>query len=104
MTLNGEIGTYFAVFAPAAKSVKVIGDFNHWSADGTSELFVQWNGSGIWEGFIPGIQAGALYKYSILSNHDDKVREKADPYMDPGCLLGIFLTVLTTQCLYMNSI
>ncbi len=80
MTVNGETGTYFAVFAPAAKSVKVIGDFNHWSADGTSELFVQWNGSGIWEGFIPGVQAGALYKYSILSNHDDKIREKADPY------------------------
>lgn len=72
-------GTYFAVYAPAAIKVQVIGDFNHWSGSGY-ELNVRWDGSGIWEGFIPDVKKGQLYKYRIWSNHDEKIREKADPY------------------------
>ena len=76
---NGQMGVYFAVYAPAASAVNVIGDFNYW--DGRSHcLHVRWDGSGIWEGFIPGLSHGEKYKYRIFSNHDDKIREKADPY------------------------
>ena len=79
MELNGETGTYFAVWAPTAKSVSVIGDFNHW-VEGSHELFVRWDESGIWEGFIPGIEQGAKYKYKIHSHHNDIKTEKSDPF------------------------
>ena len=58
--------------------VCVIGDFNHWQND--HELFVRWDSSGIWEGFVPGLTAGDLYKYRIFSNHDNGVTEKCDPF------------------------
>jgi len=77
--LEGEEGVYFAVFAPSASKVEVIGDFNDWSGH-DHELYVRWDSSGIWEGFISGVKKGALYKYRISSNHDRKIREKADPY------------------------
>lgn len=76
---ESEMGVYFAVYAPAARSVQIIGDFNYWSGD-EHQLYVRWDSSGIWEGFIPGLKKGNLYKYKIYSNHDDKVREKTDPY------------------------
>ncbi len=76
---DGIEGVYFSVFAPAAKEVSVIGNFNYWNG-AEHKLNVQWNGSGIWEGFIPGLKINELYKYRILSNHDDVIREKADPY------------------------
>lgn len=76
---DDQWGVYFAVYAPAARSVSVIGDFNYWGGE-AHQLFVRWDGSGIWEGFIPGLGKGTLYKYRILSNHDEKVREKTDPY------------------------
>jgi len=77
--VNGIKGTYFAVWAPSAKTVSVIGDFNYW-VEGEHELSVRWDGSGIWEGFIPEVEKGAKYKYQILSNHNDVKTEKADPY------------------------
>jgi len=76
---DGQKGVYFAVYAPAACKVEVIGNFNHWNGE-KHELLVRWDGSGIWEGFIPDIGKGELYKYRIYSNNDYKVREKADPY------------------------
>jgi 1,4-alpha-glucan branching enzyme len=76
---EGEGGTYFAVYAPAAREVQVTGNFNYWSGN-EHRLFVRWDQSGIWEGFIPGVGKGELYKYKIYSNHDSTVREKADPY------------------------
>jgi 1,4-alpha-glucan branching enzyme len=79
MTLNGVEGTYFAVWAPSAKSVSVIGDFNFWT-ENEHQLQVRWDSSGIWEGFIPGVKHGATYKYKIHSSHKDIVTEKADPY------------------------
>ncbi|HZJ37462.1 MAG TPA: 1,4-alpha-glucan branching enzyme, partial [Gillisia sp.] len=77
--VNGTKGTYFAVWAPSARTVSVIGDFNYW-LEGEHALSVRWDGSGIWEGFIPGVEKGAKYKYQILSNHNDVKTEKADPY------------------------
>ena len=79
MKLNGVKGTYFAVWAPSAKRVSVVGDFNYWT-EGEHVLNVRWDSSGIWEGFIPGVQQGDKYKYKILSNHNDITTEKADPY------------------------
>ncbi|WP_405572314.1 1,4-alpha-glucan branching protein GlgB [Winogradskyella sp. Asnod2-B02-A] len=78
-TLDGVEGVYFAVWAPSAKMVSVIGDFNFWN-DGEHKLNVRWDSSGIWEGFIPGAGKGSKYKYKILSSNNDIVTEKADPY------------------------
>lgn len=79
LELNGQKGTYFAVWAPTAKSVSVVGDFNYW-IEGDHKLFVRWDESGIWEGFIPGIDQGSLYKYKIHSHNNDIKTEKADPF------------------------
>jgi len=78
-TVNGVEGTYFAVWAPSAKSVSVVGDFNYW-LEGDHKLMVRWDESGIWEGFIPGVGKGNTYKYKIHSHHNDIKTEKADPY------------------------
>ncbi|EPR73724.1 1,4-alpha-glucan (glycogen) branching enzyme, GH-13-type [Winogradskyella psychrotolerans RS-3] len=78
-TLDGVEGVYFAVWAPSAKMVSVIGDFNFWT-EGEHKLNVRWDSSGIWEGFIPGAGKGSKYKYKILSSNNDIKTEKADPY------------------------
>ncbi len=76
-TVDGVKGTYFAVWAPAASGVFVMGDFNGWSKD-RHPLHPQ-GSSGIWAGFIPGIGHGAAYKYHIVShNHGYRV-DKIDP-------------------------
>lgn len=77
-SFNGEKGTYFAVWAPNARGVSVIGNFNHWT-DGQHKLFPRWDESGIWEGFFPSIGKGEVYKYAIHSNSGDYL-EKADPF------------------------
>ena len=79
MTVDGEEGTYFAVWAPSAKTVSVVGDFNFW-IEGDHRLNVRWDGSGIWEGFIPGVSAGTIYKYKIQSSNNNAKLEKADPF------------------------
>lgn len=79
LTLNGVQGTYFAVWAPTAKSVSVIGDFNFWN-DQKHTLNVRWDESGIWEGFIPHAAKGESYKYKIHSSIENIITEKADPY------------------------
>ncbi len=79
ITVDGTKGTYFAVWAPSAKSVSVVGDFNYW-LEGDHKLQVRWDGSGIWEGFIPNIGHGTVYKYKIQSHHNDVKTEKADPF------------------------
>ncbi|MGB5509980.1 1,4-alpha-glucan branching protein GlgB [Robiginitalea sp.] len=77
--VDGVKGVYFAVWAPSAKAVSVVGDFNYW-LEGEHPLNVRWDGSGIWEGFIPELKAGTLYKYKIHSHLDDRKTEKADPF------------------------
>lgn len=76
---DGVKGVYFAVWAPSAKAVSVIGDFNYWT-EGEHPLYVRWDQSGIWEGFIPHLDKGITYKYKIHSHHNDLKTEKADPF------------------------
>ncbi len=71
-------GNYFSVWAPNAKMVSVVGDFNHWNKI-SHPLFVRLDHSGIWEGFIPNIPKGSLYKFLIISNQGKEIY-KADPY------------------------
>ena len=75
---EGVSGTYFSVWAPNAKQVSVIGNFNSWDA-GSHALNPRWDGSGIWEGFISGIGQGEVYKYSIGTREGHQI-EKADLY------------------------
>ncbi len=75
---DGVVGTLFAVWAPNAKYVSVIGSFNGWNR-GEHALFPRWDGSGIWEGWIPNVGRGEVYKYFISSNNGAEV-EKGDPY------------------------
>ena len=79
LSLDGVKGVYFAVWAPSAHSVSVVGDFNFWT-DGEHQLEVRWDSSGIWEGFIPNIDKGTTYKYKIKSNNGGISTEKADPF------------------------
>ncbi|NWF81653.1 MAG: 1,4-alpha-glucan branching protein GlgB [Chloroflexi bacterium] len=76
--LNGERGTYFAVWAPNAEYVAVIGDWNGWDP-GKHTMRVRGN-SGIWESFIPGVGKGACYKYHIASRYYGYREDKSDPY------------------------
>ncbi|MBP6342420.1 MAG: 1,4-alpha-glucan branching protein GlgB [Candidatus Omnitrophica bacterium] len=78
MTVDGVHGTYFAVWAPNALKVAVIGNFNAWNRD-SHALAVRWDGSGIWEGFIPGIAKGEVYKYFVVSKDHNYQVEKKDP-------------------------
>ncbi|MEJ0029754.1 MAG: 1,4-alpha-glucan branching protein GlgB [Bacteroidota bacterium] len=75
---QGKSGTFFAVWAPNAKEVSVIGNFNHWQK-GHHKLTPRWDESGIWEGFFPGLHQGEAYKYSITSESGE-ILEKADPF------------------------
>lgn len=76
-TVDGVDGTHFAVWAPNARQVFVIGDFNYWNK--SRNPLHQRGHSGIWEGFIPGVKAGQNYKFFIVSNFDNFSAEKADP-------------------------
>lgn len=75
---QGVQGVYFAVWAPSAKSVSVIGNFNYWDKS-SHHLFVRWDASGIWEGFIPYIGKGETYKFCIETQSNGFI-EKMDPY------------------------
>jgi 1,4-alpha-glucan branching enzyme len=78
MTVDGVQGGYFALWAPNAEQVSVIGDFNGWRP--SQHRLRAKGGSGIWEGFFPGLQKGTLYKYEIISRHGGERLEKADPF------------------------
>ncbi len=79
LSVDGMKGTYFAVWAPNAERVSVIGDFNQWNRDDHS-LKAREDSSGIWEGFIPDISHGAAYKYYVVSRYNGYRVEKGDPY------------------------
>ena len=79
LEVDGVTGTYFAVWAPTAKAVSVVGNFNYW-LDHEHPLNVRWDESGIWEGFIPDVGVGEIYKYHVRSNNHGVVTQKADPF------------------------
>ena len=76
--LGQTLGTHFGVWAPNARSVCVMGDFNGWNPD-SHPLAPRWDGSGVWEGFVPGVGTGTVYKYRI-SGPEGFVADKGDPY------------------------
>ena len=74
---NGVRGVHFAVWAPGAMRVSVVGDFNMW--DGRRHQMIRLGGSGVYELFIPGVKPGALYKYEVKTRAGEPML-KADPY------------------------
>lgn len=77
MVIDGVKGTYFAVWAPHARAVSVVGSFNMW--DGMIHPMRTLEVSGVYELFIPGVEPGAIYKYEILTRQGE-ILLKADPY------------------------
>jgi len=73
-----EKGTCFGVWAPNAREVSVIGNFNRW--DPTAHPLYARGSSGIWEGFLPGVKKGDLYKFHIRSQHHGHIADKTDPF------------------------
>ncbi len=78
LTVDGKAGTYFAVWAPNAERVSVVGDFNDWRV-GAHAMTLRGE-SGIWETFVPGVAPGAHYKYHVESRHHGYQVDKADPF------------------------
>ncbi len=78
LTIDGVAGTYFAVWAPNAQQVTVIGDFNDW--DKARHPLRRRAESGIWERFLPNVPVGTLYKYHIISQYNDYFVDKTDPF------------------------
>jgi len=77
--VNGVTGVNFAVWAPNALNVSVIGDFNGWNRS-ANPMHRRHNDLGVWECFVPGLQAGALYKFAIHSRYNQYMVDKTDPY------------------------
>ncbi|MGZ4958340.1 MAG: 1,4-alpha-glucan branching protein GlgB [Methylomonas sp.] len=77
-SIDGIDGVHFAVWAPNAQRVSVVGDFNRW--DGRCHPMRNLGGSGIWEIFIPELTAGCLYKFEIINRQSGELLVKTDPY------------------------
>ncbi|MGA7833745.1 MAG: 1,4-alpha-glucan branching protein GlgB, partial [Acidimicrobiales bacterium] len=77
LTVEGVSGYYFALWAPNADRVSVVGDFNGW--DGSSNPLTPRAHSGVWEGFVPGVEKGSAYKYRLRSRLGGEEFDKADP-------------------------
>ena len=77
-TFDGVAGTVFSVWAPNANKVSVVGSFNDWNNN--SHRLESRGSSGIWEGFIPDVGKGSLYKFHIVSRNAGYKVDKADPY------------------------
>src|SRR6185436_7324122 len=77
-TEEGTEGTHFAVWAPDAESVSVIGAFNGWNSE--SHFLAARASSGIWEGFLPRVSHGDAYKYHVKSRYRGYKADKADPF------------------------
>lgn len=77
--VNGVSGVNFAVWAPNARSVSVIGNFNNWNRN-EHLMYLRHNDLGVWECFIPGLGVGTVYKYAIYSRHNNYSVDKTDPY------------------------
>ena len=79
INIGKNSGTFFALWAPNAENVSVTGDFNGWDRK-SHTLNARQDGSGIWEGFIPGIKEGYVYKYHIHSRYNNLQVDKGDPF------------------------
>ncbi len=79
LSLDGIDGTYFAVYAPTASNVQVVGDFNQWNGE-DHDLLARWDSSGIWEGFVPNVKTGDLYKFQVTTADKQRVLVKTDPF------------------------
>jgi 1,4-alpha-glucan branching enzyme len=77
-TIDGIVGVHFAVWAPSARRVSVVGNFNRW--DGRVNPLRYRGSSGIWELFVPELGPGTIYKYEIVGPNDVVLPLKADPY------------------------
>jgi 1,4-alpha-glucan branching enzyme len=77
--VDGVAGVNFAVWAPNALSVSVVGDFNNWNRS-ANPMQLRHIDLGVWECFVPGLHNGILYKYAIYSRHNNYSVEKTDPY------------------------
>jgi 1,4-alpha-glucan branching enzyme len=77
-TMDGQVGCNFAVWAPSASFVSVIGDFNDW--DKARHPLKPRGGSGIWEGFVPGVVHGVRYKFFVSNHHNGYSTDKIDPF------------------------
>ena len=78
LDLNGSSGTHFGVWAPHAREVSVIGEFNDWNP--AVNVLTRRGMSGVWTGFVPGVRQGALYKYSLVAPDGNSRLDRADPY------------------------
>ncbi len=96
LTIDGVEGTRFAVWAPAVQRVSVIGAFNAW--DGRRHPMRSRGGTGVWELFIPQVEAGTAYKYEILNRHG-VVLKKTDPYARQ-----MFMRPETTSCVTSEAV
>ncbi|NSW86844.1 MAG: 1,4-alpha-glucan branching protein GlgB [Syntrophobacteraceae bacterium] len=76
---GGMRGVQFALWAPNAERVSVVGDFNFWDRE-SHPLKVREDGSGIWEGFVEGIESGSIYKFHIVSRENGYTVDKGDPF------------------------
>jgi len=77
--VDGVKGTFFAVWAPNAASISMVGDFNQWNPT-SHPMTARADDSGIWEAFIPALGKGTIYKYHIVSRHNNYVVDKGDPF------------------------
>lgn len=92
MTIDGVKGVYFAVWAPHARAVSVVGDFNMW--DGRLHPMRTLEVSGVYEIFIPGVETGAVYKYQVLTRTGE-ILMKSDPYANSAELRPNNASVVT---------
>ena len=76
--INDVSGVHFSVWAPNARRVSVVGDFNQW--DGRRHVMHRHDHEGLWEIFVPGVKAGALYKFELLDHNGHLLPLKADPF------------------------
>ena len=93
LKIGQAIGTYFAVWAPNAERVSVVGDFNQWH--GLAHPMRRLVPNGIWELFVPGLGAGERYKYEIKPRfaraHDNRSDISAEVDVSGGCLVSLFV-------------
>src|SRR5947199_1474282 len=98
-TVNGVSGVHFAVWAPNALTISVIGDFNGWNR-GANPMSLRHRDLGIWECFVPGLQPGALYKYAIYSRFNNYTVDKTDPYGFAAELRPLTASIVTDTHLH----